>query len=87
MRHDEITRTITASSPGDCAVLLDGPFFRDRFGEVIEGGQHWLEADSHDYLAVYTRMPTCGSRGASHLATGGSSRTGFPGPAQSHACS
>ncbi len=34
---------------------MHGPFFLDRFGEVIESGQHWREADSHDYLAVYNR--------------------------------
>lgn len=53
------------------------PFFLDRFGEVIESGQYWREADSHDYLAVYNTDADLRLAWASRLPTGGSSGTGL----------
>ena len=51
MRYEEITSTITASSPADWELLaVDGLIFIDRFTNASPGG---LEADCHTYLAVY----------------------------------
>ena len=52
VRYDEITQMITGSSPRDWEVI-GPPVYLDRLGEVISGGQHWLEVDSQHYLAVY----------------------------------
>jgi hypothetical protein len=53
VKYDEITRMVTASSPDDWTVLGDGPIYLDRFTQVHSGDRHWMEADSHYYLAVY----------------------------------
>jgi hypothetical protein len=53
MQHDEITRTITGSSPEDWVILGEGPLFLDRLSGVSGPEGHWLEADSHNHLAVY----------------------------------
>ncbi len=55
MRYDEFTHTITGSSPEDWEVIaIGGSLHLDRLTEIISGdGQHWVEVESHSYLAVY----------------------------------
>jgi hypothetical protein len=53
VRYDELTKMIIDSSPHDWELLGDGPLYLDRLGEVTGDGQHWVEVDSHHYLAVY----------------------------------
>jgi len=53
VRYDELTQMVTGSSPQDWQVL-GPPSYLDRLGEVESGeGQHWLEVESHYYVAVY----------------------------------
>ena len=53
MRYDEITKTITTSSPDDWTVLASGPVFLDQVIQVDSGTGHWVKVDSHHSLAVY----------------------------------
>jgi hypothetical protein len=54
MRYEEVRRLITGSSPDDWAVIdVAGNIYLDRFEGVSSGGQQWLEAAGHVYLALY----------------------------------
>ena len=54
MRYQEVRKLITGSSPDDWGVInVEGNIFLDRLEGVRSGGQQWLEAESHVYLALY----------------------------------
>jgi hypothetical protein len=55
MRYDEITQMVVGSDPENWHVLDvgSGPLYLNRLGEVSDAEHHWLEVDSHYYLAVY----------------------------------
>jgi hypothetical protein len=54
MRYEEVRKLITGSSPDDWAVIdVEGSAYLDRLEGVSSGGQRWLQAASHVYLAIY----------------------------------
>ena len=54
MRYEEVRKLITGSSPDDWAVIeVEGNIYLDRLEGASSGGQRWLEAASHVYLAIY----------------------------------
>jgi len=54
MRYEEVRKLITGSSRDDWAVVdVEGTVYLDRLEGVRSGGQRWLEAASHVYLAIY----------------------------------
>ena len=54
MQYDELTQTITTSTPADWARIdADGGLFLDMLGEVSSSEQRWLEVSTHQSMAVY----------------------------------
>jgi len=44
---------VTGSAGSDWEMLPPGPLYLDRLGEVVSAEGHWVEVDTHHYMAVY----------------------------------
>jgi hypothetical protein len=54
MRYEEVRKLITGSSADNWTVIdVEGNVYLDQLERVSSGGQRWLEAASHVYLAIY----------------------------------